>query len=210
MTNPTRNNGLRTIFSIFLGLMLTAFVGVGVYTFHAPPDQAEAKVQELMQQEQAVRGGRDGRELTADETAKVRQIEKERVALSQATMAARKPWMQSTSIILMIFATLVMALSLVKGDALPVISNGLLLGGVFTMLYGVGWMLNADSTILRFGVMTAALAITIGLGYLRFVRTGASTPTAAGGGDGLSELERRVRDLEARVNSAAAALDGRS
>lgn len=31
-----------------------------------------------------------------------------------------------------------MAISLVRADQLPVISNGLLLGGVFTMLYGVG------------------------------------------------------------------------
>jgi len=29
--------GLHTIFSFFLGLMVTAFVGVGVYAFHPPP-----------------------------------------------------------------------------------------------------------------------------------------------------------------------------
>ena len=33
MASMGRSDGLRTIFSFFLGLMLAAFVGVGVYNF---------------------------------------------------------------------------------------------------------------------------------------------------------------------------------
>ena len=39
MKDPGRSTGLRTIFSFFLGLMLTAFAGVGVYTFYPPPEE---------------------------------------------------------------------------------------------------------------------------------------------------------------------------
>jgi hypothetical protein len=100
-----------------------------------------------------------------------------------------------------------MAVSLVRADQLPVISNGLLLGGVFTMLYGVGWIVASDRSITRFLVMTVALVITLGLGYLRFVRRGTSPPATAESrireGEGLTDLERRVLDLEARMDEAA-------
>ena len=92
--------------------------------------------------------------------------------LSDQAMQDRKPWCLSTSIILIVFATLVLVVSLVRADQLQVISNGLLLGGVFSMLYGVGWIAFTGTSVLRFLVMTVALGITVGLGYVRFVRRG--------------------------------------
>ena len=128
----------------------------------------------------------------------------------EGSWRTRKPWGRSTSVILIVFATLVLAVSLVRADQLPVISNGLLLGGVFTMLYGVGWIVATDTSITRFLVITAALVITLGLGYVRFVRRGTTSPVAAGSGipesEGLADIERRVRDLEERMNEAAHAL----
>ena len=61
------------------------------------------------------------------------------------------------------FATFTMAVSLVRTHRAPVVSNGLLLGGVFAMLYGVGWLATADTTITRFLVMSGAFVITLGL-----------------------------------------------
>lgn len=109
-----------------------------------------------------------------------------------------------------IFSFFLMVVSLVRAGQLPAISNGLLLGGVLTMLCGVGWIVATDPSVGRFLVMTAALAITPGLGHVRFVRRSA-TSSAAGGaaaphGEEVAELERRVRDLEARLNDAAQAL----
>ena len=63
-------------------------------------------------------------------------------------------------------ATLAMAVSLVRANQLQVISNGLLLGGVFTMLYGVGWIIATDVSKARFVVMAIALVITLALGYV--------------------------------------------
>lgn len=117
---------------------------------------------------------------------------------------------RSTSVSLVAFATLAMAVSLVRADQLPVISGGLPLGGVFPMLYGVGWIVATDTSMTRFLVMTAALVITLGLGYVRFVRRGKTSPVAAGSevpaAEGLAGIERRVRDLGGRMNEAAQAL----
>jgi hypothetical protein len=113
----------------------------------------------------------------------------------------------------MVFATLTMAVSLVRAGQLPVISNGLLLGGVFTMLYGVGWIVVSETSITRFLVMTAGLLTTLGLGYLRFVRRSGTSPVIAGSGiqdgEGFADVEHRVRVLEERMNEAAHAFGHR-
>ena len=40
MPDVRQGGGLQTIFGIFLGLMVTAFIGVGVYTFYPSPQAA--------------------------------------------------------------------------------------------------------------------------------------------------------------------------
>lgn len=207
------SDSLRTIFSFFLGLMLAAFVGVGVYTFHSPPEQFDSQIRDLARREQAIRNSRSPNELEASDRDQIQEIDRQRNDLRDAAENARKPWVQSTSIILMVFATLIMAVSLVRPGQLPVISNGLLLGGIFTMLYGVGWIVASDTSITRFLVMTAGLLTTLGLGYLRFVRRSAPSPVTVGSGiqdaEGFADVERRVRVLEERMNEAAHALGHR-
>jgi uncharacterized membrane protein len=61
-------------------------------------------------------------------------------------------------------ATLVMSVSLVRSDQLRALSNGLLLGGLFTMVYGMGWTIASGTSNARFFVALFALAITIVLG----------------------------------------------
>ena len=213
MASMGRSDGLRTIFSFFLGLMLAAFVGVGVYNFHSPPEQFDSQIRDLTRREQTIRDSRPLNELEASDRDQIREINRQRNDLTDAAEKARKPWVRSTSIILMVFATLTMAVSLVRAGQLPVISNGLLLGGVFTMLYGVGWIVASETSITRFLVMTAGLLTTLGLGYLRFVRRSATSPVAAGSGiqdgEGFADVERRVRVLEERMNEAAHALGHR-
>jgi hypothetical protein len=201
---------LRTIFAFFLGLMLTAFVGVGVYTFHPPPQRFDNELRDLGRKEQALRDARAPNELTSADRDSLQALERRRNELVDAAAAARTPWARTTSITLIIVATLAMAASLIGADRLLVISNGLLLGGVFLMLYGVGWIIATDTSVARFVVITVALAITLALAYARFVRR---TPrTVIGATPGLSEtadasaLERRVRALEERLDAAAAVL----
>lgn len=213
MSDMKRDAGLRIIFSFFLGLMLTAFIGVGVYTFFPPPEQLDSQIRDLNRRELTIRNSSPSSELTAADREQIHDIGRQRSELSEAAAEARKPWVRSTSIIIIVLATLAMAVSLVRADQLPVISNGLLMGGVFTMLYGVGWIVAAETSVTRFLVMTGALAITLGLGYIRFVRRGTSTPVLAGSGtagpadrEGVLEMERRLQDLEKRMNEAANAL----
>lgn len=202
--------GLQTIFSVFLGLMLTAFVGIGTYTFHPPPTTLRDTLAANRNAQQQVRGRSTDEQLTESQRADLRRLEAEHEQVLVRLDTLEKGWRRSTSIVLIVFATLAMACSLVRADELPVVSNGLLLGGVFTMLYGIGWVIQSDSTVGRFAVITVALLVTLVLGYLRFVRGGRRVE--AGGvapGAGSTELEQRMGELERRMNEAARALQAR-
>ena len=206
------SGGLHIVFAIFLGLMLATFAGVSVYTFYGPPEGPGERIRELDREDMGIRDVSAPGEMPEADRERLQAIAAERDSLRTAATEARKPWSRNTSVILIAFATLAMAVSLVRADQLPVISNGLLLGGLFTMVYGIGWIVVTDTSFTRFVVMTVALAITLGLGYVRFVRRGRVPGEGGGGGGsgtgsaGAPEIERRVRELERRMGEAARAL----
>jgi hypothetical protein len=210
MADTRAGTGLQTLFAIFLGLMVTAFVGVGVYTFYPSPDaQSRGRIVSLDRQQQAIRNTRPENALTPADRAEIQKITDERNRVQDASRASTEAWGGRTSIILVALATLAMAISLIAAAQLPVISSGLLMGGVFTMLYGVGWVIVSGTSATRFIVMTFALMVTLALGYVRFVRRrapaeprgGATAPTGE-----FVDLEQRVRTLEERMVQAATAL----
>lgn len=211
MAETRSGRDLQTLFAIFLGLMVTAFVGVGVYTFYPPPDkQYRDQIIALDRQQEAIRNSRPDAALNADDRARVQKLVDARNKIQDVSRKSGEAWASRTSIILVSLATVAMVIALVAVAQLPVISNGLLMGGVFTMLYGVGWVIASGTSTARFIVMTFALAITLALGYLRFVRRRASaatqTPGTAAPVGEITDLEQRVRILEERLSQAASAL----
>lgn len=205
MSAPSRQRGaLQLIFAFFLGLMVTAFIGIGVYTFHGPPgDPAEDPARELRDRQQVIRDGRGIDGVTEEQRAELEQLNEEIRAIQERAREAQEGWARSTSIILIVLATLVMGISILRADQLPVINNGLLLGGVFTMLYGTGWTLASGDSMLRFWVMAFALLITLTLGYARFVRRGAVVAGASAATGELGELAQRVEVLEEKLDAVA-------
>ena len=208
---------LQTIFSFFLGLMVLAFIGVGVNTFYpSPAENHQLERQELQRQRDELSVQANGRKLETAQQAEMDRLIAEQNALQRTIEAEEKGWARVTSIILVVFATIVMGISLVRSEQLRVVSNGLLLGGLFTMIYGVGWVIFSGNSVARFAVMAFALAVAIGLGYVKFVRQRATAlPAPAGqaaageaGNAALADLEARVAAIEARAAAAAAALAG--
>ncbi len=211
MSSDRQRNALQVIFAFFLGLMLTAFIGVGVNTFYPSPYQEmDSELQNLYQQQEDIEFSRSGSgELSAADAAELEQVREEIRALEDERQNDEQDWGRNTSIVLILFATLVMSISLIRSEELRIISNGLLLGGVFTMLYGTGWAIASGSSLARFGVMTFALAVTFGLGYARFVYSRAARPAAASTegaalpSEAFGDIEARITALERRLAAAA-------
>jgi hypothetical protein len=194
---------LQTIFSFFLGLMVLAFVGVGVNTFYPEPRIQQQDEQQLWREMETLQPKAEhGGELDADARARRDALQAQLDALRAEVERARELWARNTSIILVVLATGVMGVSLIRSDQLRVISNGLLLGGLFIMVYGTGWVIFSGQSTARFVVITFALLVTVGLGYLKFVRDrqrAASRPVADGA---VSTVDAEVvADLEARVQA---------
>ena len=171
---------LQAIFAVFLGLMITAVVGVGVYTFHPNPGEDDpgadpgalrrAVRDRRLQHADAGAvpglGPADGRRAGPDEGHRRRGDD----AAARVPRSSASQWRMSTSVILIVIATILMAVALALGDSVAVLSNGILLGGLFTMLYGVGWGLASGNSVTRFVVLVVALVVSLALGYLKFVR----------------------------------------
>lgn len=121
--------------------------------------------------------------------------------------ATSAQWRLVTGIILLVLATLVLAISLALPEAQVVISNGILLGGVFTMVYAVGITASGPQSIWRFVVVGVALAVTIGIGYLKFVRRKPGVAAAAAGEPALTgELAERLAAIEHKLDAMGRAL----
>lgn len=205
---------LQTIFSFFLGLMVTAFIGVGVNTFYPSPDEAYQKqIREIGRRQEHLSTKAAPGSYSAAEQAEMDSIRAVQDALIDRQQAERKDWARTTSIVLVVFATIALVVSLTLNERIRVIANGLLLGGLFTMIYGVGWVIFSGNSVARFFVILFALAVAIGLGYARFVRGRREASVVAPAGSGgradaaaLEALSARLRSIEDRLSGAAAVL----
>lgn len=159
---------LQVLFSIFLGLLITGFVGIGVNTFYPAPSYDE--------------GG---------------------------TSAFETYWLV-TSVILLVCATALMVVALVITQV-PVLSNGVLLGGLFTLLYAVGISITSVRDWPRFIVVTIALAVTIGVGWWKFARDRTAPtsvgPAVEGSGAPAVEASGVPADVEGRLAAVEGKLD---
>jgi len=157
------NELLQVIFAIFLGLVVVAFVGIGVNTFFPQPEFTDYYDQD-----------------------------------------AWTTWQLTTSVILLVCATLIMVVSLLLPEVQAVLSNGVLMGGVFTMIYAVGMAVFSNQNVTRFIVAAIALAVTVAVGYFKFVRrrqvaaaaaAAGPVPIAGEVGERLATIERKLENL---------------
>jgi hypothetical protein len=208
---------LQAIYAVFLGGVMTAFVAVGLFTFYPTPDTYSTQIVALEQRESAIYSEcKTGPcTLTAEQNTELRAIETERTDLYRLQEQEQQGWNRVAGIIMIVVATALLAISLVRWDRAIVISNGLLLGGLFTMVFGIGLTLAGGDNIMRFVVLTVALIITVVLGYLRFARgprrvggKGTEVAAAAPTSVEVADLDDRVANLEARLADMHRALGG--
>lgn len=220
-----RIDALQLIFSFFLGLLLVVLIGAGVWTFYPEPFSQESPEQKQLDElyrEQGDLNIKEPARQTPAERARSRQLDEQIQALNDRMQKRRNVWTINTSIILLSFATVLMAVSLFLPDSFRVLANGVLLGGLFTVIYGTGWSFTGGTSRARFFVILAAVLLAVVFGYLRFIRGRraealAAAGAVAGGAGGavagadaasVAALAARVEALETRAAAAAEALRG--
>lgn len=148
---------IRYIYTFFVGLFLAIFVGMGIEVFYPSP----APLQEPTVYQSI---GKDGP--TVAQQKEIDEFDAKRKEHEQRQYHHNK----YVSIIVLMCAVIILAIALSLSDRLGTIADGILLGGIFTLLYGIIRGMSTDSNKYRFLIATIGLGTTIALGYLKFVR----------------------------------------
>jgi VIT1/CCC1 family predicted Fe2+/Mn2+ transporter len=148
----TDNSILGLIYTLILAAIITLFIGITLNTFYQAPKYPNEPVYEY----------KEGREPTKEEIEQEQQI-------SEEHQKKMEKWSETSSVIIVVSATFLVALGLFLAGRLPILPNGILLGGFFTLFYGTILGFQSQNRYLIFGVTTAALLVVVLAGYLKFV-----------------------------------------
>ena len=148
---------LQLMYMFFLGLLLAIFVGVGISTFYPAPEAPEYPV---------ILETVGGKTLTAEQQA----VEAKYNIASRAYNEKMKPYNRNVSIIALIASLVFFSVSLIYEKKMRIIGDGVMLGGLFTLLYSIGRGFASEDSRYVFVVVTAGLIVVLYLGYHRFIK----------------------------------------
>lgn len=154
---------LKFIYTIFLGIFLATFVGVGIAAFYPGPKFPEQPV--LLKY--------CSPEIAKDVTkyeefkAQAEKFDKEEKSFQVNSQA----YSRNVSIYSLFAAIILVVLSLTLLRAILLIADGLLLGGVLTLLYSVVRGFGTEDNMFRFIVVSVGLIVSLFLGYVKFIKT---------------------------------------
>ena len=153
---------LKLIYSLFIGVLFSALVGFGIAAFYVTPKEPEypselkvARPEERVSESVFIE--LKSKQAKYDEDFKAFQGKMETYSRNVALIAI------SASVV-----TLVVSLTFFKRILL--IADGLLLGGVLTLLYSIVRGLASGSDKFRFVLVAAAFIIAVILGYVKLIK----------------------------------------
>ena len=154
---------LKFVYSLFLGLLLAIFVGLGVAAFYPAPTAPEyPKV--LME-----------RDVSKDYTAEERQTESAYNEEFDAYNDRLQGYYRNASIVVLVAAVVLAALGLGLHTKLDILADGLLLGGLFSLIYSISLSFAADNQRYSFAVVAVGIAVTAAAGYMKFMKPAVAT-----------------------------------
>ena len=151
------NRVLQALYSVFLGVLLALFVGVGVATFYPAPEPPRQEAVPYIETE--------GDKKIANEEQRVQSEEEWRNFEQQ-----NETYSRNVSVISLVAAVVFIVLGIVLEKRIRVLSTGVMLGGIFTLIYSIGRGFAADDSKYVFIVLTISIAVVVYLGYRQFVR----------------------------------------
>jgi hypothetical protein len=150
---------LKLIYTLFLGLLVALFVGLGIDAFYPGPKMPDYPVS--LEQDMTKFGCQISEEQKAEQL-KYDQAMKDFNDRS-------KPYNRNVSIMALAFAIVVLIVSLTLLSKIKMMADGILLGGVFTTAYSLIRGLMSEDSRFRFLIVTVGLLIALVLGYLKFI-----------------------------------------
>ncbi len=154
----TLSTALQIFYTAFLGLIIALFFGLGVGAFYESPKMPESPSYSEPIKESTV-------ETPEDKTARLKFDSDQKKYEEDFKLYSR-----NVSIITTIFAVITLVFALFVVHNVFIISDGLLLGAVFTLGYSIIRGLMTEDVKFRFIIVTVGLIITIAVGYFKFIK----------------------------------------
>lgn len=147
------NSVMRLVYTFFLGVLIAVFVGVGINTFYEGPKAPEP----------------NGIFTTpVKDDAELQKQQRDYDAKYIVYNESLKSYSRNVSVVVMMAAVILVGLSLYYEKRSSIIANGVMLGGLFTLVYGVIRSMVSEDTRYIFMAATVALVVALFLGYRRF------------------------------------------
>src|SRR5687768_11545642 len=148
---------LKVIYAFFVGILLAIFVGVGISTFYPEPKAPETPAIYT--------------KASVDPTTA--EFKEQEAAFTEAQKKYSKDvsdYNRNVSIISLVTAVAFLTVGLLMSARIHVLSDGLLLGGVFTLIYGLIRGFISEENTFRFIIVTVGLIVAMVLGYIKFIK----------------------------------------
>jgi len=160
-----KNRTIEIIYTLFLGIMISVFVGLGIAAFYPEPPYPEMpsdlKVYSMPMEKS---------EENSREAERILNSQKEYDKTIADYQKILNDYNRNVSIIALIASVLALSISLVLSHKLLVLADGVLLGGVITLLYSVARVFGSGDDKVRFLVVAVGLCVALILGYIKFIR----------------------------------------
>lgn len=152
---------LKLLYTLLIGIFMAVFVGVGIAAFYPALKYPEPPVSVKYGYPEPEKDGQISEETKA-EREKFDQEQKDYQIKSQT-------YNRNVSILALIFSIIIVVISLTLFKKIYLIADGLLLGGVLTLLYSVIRGFGSDDNMFRFIVVSVGLVVSLFLGYVKFI-----------------------------------------
>jgi len=155
---------LKFIYTFFIGILLVLFIGFGIAAFYEEPEYPEqsAKLRYPLAEYQI-----------AKDSTSTAELREEQIKLDKLTDEYQREielYNRNVSVIGLVSAIIYLIVSLLLSKKFALISDGLLLGGVFTLLYSIGRGFASNDSKFQFLAVTIGLVVALVLGYIKFIK----------------------------------------
>jgi hypothetical protein len=158
---------LKTLYALAIALLVVAFVGFGISAFYPEPEPPDYPP-----------GYPQGPESVGSEPTKEEKLlmagQREEEEAFRERLSDYNRVVASVSIGL---AVVLLVGSLLWISGVPIIGDGVTLGAVFTLFYGLVRALMTEEELFRFVAVAAGLVVVLAFVYWRFIRSGEGSPT---------------------------------
>lgn len=154
------NNILKVTYTLFLGLIITLFITFGIATFYPRPAFPEFPQTATVYKA----------EPTPSEAKQMEEASRKFDQENRVYMENIKVYSRNVVIITTIAAVVLLVGSLLLERFSTVIANGMLVAGIFTLLYGIANGFEAGDSRYQFIAVTIGLMVALFLGYRRFTK----------------------------------------